>query len=155
MQRLLLIIFLLLTSCQRNQVNSDIRGQMSLIGISAGNSIEASEFHYHLARLLRNNLSQNLKYNLEANLKYDSNTLTLSKSDDKREVLNHTVHFKLSEQGNVIFEDTIKVHSSSPIYDNPAVSYTASGNAKEFMARRAAKLVYQRLLLFFKSHNKT
>ncbi|AVP87541.1 hypothetical protein phytr_6000 [Candidatus Phycorickettsia trachydisci] len=151
MQRLLLVICFLLTSCQHNQINSEIRGEMSLIGISAGNSIEASEFYYHLARLLRNNLGQNLKYNLEANLKYDSNILTLSKADDKREVLNHTVHFKLYEQGKVIFEDTIKVHSSSPIYDNPVVSYTASGNAKEFMARRAAELVYHRLLLFFKS----
>jgi len=125
---------------------------MSLIGISAGNSIEASEFHYHLARLLRNNLRQNLKYRLEASLKYDSSTLTLSKQDYKREVLNHTVHFKLYERDNVLFEDTLKVHSSSTIYDNPVVSYTSSGNAKEFMARRAAELVYQRLILFFKSH---
>lgn len=150
MQKFLLMICLLLTSCQHNQVNHEIRSELSLIQISADNSIEASEFHYHLSRILRNNLRQDLKYRLEANLKYDSNVLILSKQEDKREVLNHTVHFKLYEQNKVIFEDTIKVHSSSPIYDNPVISYTASSGAKEFMARRSAELVYQRLILFFK-----
>lgn len=154
MQRLLLIIFLLITSCQHNQVSNEIRSKLSLIGISVGNAIEASEFHYHLARLLRNNLCQDLKYRLEVKLKYDGNTLTLSKQEDKREVLNYIVDFRLYEDSKVIFEDTLKVHSSSPIYDNPVISYMANDNAKEFMARRAAELVYQRLILFFKSRLK-
>jgi len=154
----IILFCLILNSCQGNLVNQKVRDELSVIQVVAGHNIEDADFCYYLRSLLRTKLNYRPKYLLTVKLKYDSDTFVLSKEEYKQELLKHTLSFQLQHRNDafdqhsdkIILQDSIRLYNSNPIQNHPVISYTANNTNKEFLTRKAAEVLYYRLLLFFK-----